>query len=142
MTNTSSKVISLRPSIFEDSEEPELLVNRLIGPGVTVIATPQDKDHLRYIFCEQMAAAVAKGKKFLDYFDTRQCHVLFVAHGTADFKGMEERGIATSNEYLDIRDKWKKIGDNCVKNLKSYKNAHPDFKLAFLGNFSLKSIGI
>ncbi len=72
MTDISPKVIPLRPSSFEESVEPEILVNRLIGPGVTIIATPQDKDHLRYIFCEQMAAAVAKGGKFLDFFETVQ----------------------------------------------------------------------
>ena len=141
MTKSSSKGISLGPSSFEGSVEPEILINRLIGPGVTVIATPQDKDHLRYIFCEQMAAAVAKGDKFLDFFDTHQCHVLLVAHGIADFKGMEERGIVTANNCLDIRDGWPKIGDGCIKELKSYKKNHPNFKVAFLGNFDfLKSI--
>jgi hypothetical protein len=141
MTNTSPKVIPLRPSSFEENSEQEILVRGLIGPGVTVIATPQDKDHLRYIFCEQMAAAVAKGDKFLDFFETAQCRVLLVAHGIADFKGMEERGIVTANNYLDIQDGWPKIGDGCIKELQSYKRMHPNFKVAFLGNFNfLKSI--
>lgn len=141
MTDISSNVIPLKPSSFEESAEPEILIKRLIGPGVTVIATPQDKDHLRYIFCEQMAAAVAKGDKFLDFFETAQCRVLLVAHGLADFKGMEGRGIVTLGNNLDIRDGWPRIGDGCIKELKSYKRMHPEFKLAFLGNFDfLKSI--
>jgi hypothetical protein len=141
MTNSSSKGISLGPSSFEENSEQEILVRGLIGSGVTVIATPEDKDHLRYIFCEQMAAAIAKGDKFLDFFETAQCRVLLVAHGLADFKGMEERGIATANNYLDIRDEWPRIGDGCIKELQNYKRMHPDFKVAFLGNFDfLKSI--
>jgi DNA-binding MarR family transcriptional regulator len=135
MTDISPKVISLRSSSFEESVEPEILVNGLIGPGVTVIATPQDKDHLRYIFCEQMAAAVAKGDKFLDFFDTHQCHVLLVAHGIADFKGMEERGIATVEKVLETRYEWPKIGQGCIRELQQHKKVYPDFKLAFLGNF-------
>ena len=42
MTDISPKVIPLRPSSFEGSMEPKLLVDGLIGPGVTVIATPQE----------------------------------------------------------------------------------------------------
>jgi hypothetical protein len=141
MTNSSSKGISLGPSSFEENSEQEILVRGLIGSGVTVIATPEDKDHLRYIFCEQMAAAVAKGDKFLDFFETAQCRVLLVAHGLADYKGMQERGIVTANNYLDIRDEWPRIGNGCIKELQNYKRMHPDFKVAFLGNFDfLKSI--
>lgn len=47
MKDTSSKVIPLKPSSFEENIESDILIKRLIGRGVTVIATPQDKDHLR-----------------------------------------------------------------------------------------------
>ncbi len=88
-----------------------------------------------------MAAAVARGEKFLDFFETAQCRVLLVAHGAGNFKGMKERGIVTLGNNLDIRDGWPRIGDGCLKELRSYKRMHPDFKVAFLGNFDfLKSI--
>jgi hypothetical protein len=131
MTNISPKVIPLKPSSFEESEQSETFVKRLIGPGVTVIATPQDKDHLRYIFCEQMAAAVVKGEKFLGHFETVQGRVLLIAHGVADFKGMEERGIVTANKYMETRHKWPRIGDGCIEELRSYKKVHPDFNQPF-----------
>jgi DNA-binding CsgD family transcriptional regulator len=141
MTDTSSKVILLRPSSFEESVEPKLLVKGLIGPGVTVIATPQDKNRERYLLCEQMASAVSKGEKFLGLFETRQCHVMLVAHGQGDFYRMEERGVATRHKNLVTRDKWPKIGLGCIKKLKAHKRTYPDFKLAFLGDFHLlKSI--
>jgi hypothetical protein len=151
MANTSSKGISLRPSSFEEGTKPEtlanenkefgLLIGRLIGPGVTVIATPQDKDHLRYIFCEQMAASVSRGGKFLDLFETQKCHVLLVAHGTADFKGMKARNIVAQYQNIKTEYEWPRIGLGCIRKLQEHKNAYSNFKLAFLGNFDfIKSI--
>jgi hypothetical protein len=88
-----------------------------------------------------MAAAVAKGEKFLNLFETQKCNVLLVAHGTADFKGMEERGIVNQHKNIDTRYEWPKIGQGCIQKLIEHKNAYHNFKLAFLGNFDfIKSV--
>jgi hypothetical protein len=123
-----SKVASLRPW---RAEPQPLLIDKLLGPGLTVIGS--DKPIHRYNLQEQMATDVARGEKFLGLLDTYKCRVLIATHGPKDYRALKER--YQGSEFLDIRERWPRIGDGCLRELRSYKETCPDFELAFLGDF-------
>ena len=67
MKGTNQRAISLRPVKVI---EPEMIIDRILGPGLTVISS--ELLSTRYHFMRQMAVAVATGKKFLGHFDVQK----------------------------------------------------------------------
>jgi hypothetical protein len=91
-----------------------------------------------------MVEAVATGRRFLGLFDTCRSRVLLVAHGRADYEAATARLRAIARPgtqgLLDIRGEWPRVGSGCINQLRYYKDANPDFNVAFLGDFeNLKS---
>jgi hypothetical protein len=126
----------LKPSAMAHAAD-DILIDRLIGPGLTVVGA--EVPQYRYMIQEQMAEAVATGGRFLGLFDTYQSRVLLVAHGRADYEGARERlrrVAGPGKGWLpDIRSEWPRVGVGCFNQLGYYKQANPDFRLAFLGDF-------
>lgn len=140
MTSKSSRQQTPLAPDLSPPERPEMIIEDLIGPGVTVIGSSREIH--RFVLQEQMAAAIISGERFLECFKTEKCRVLYVVHGEADYQATKTRlsNRVSDNSLIDIRRRWNKIGRGCIKALTQEKKAHSDLKIAFLGDFeNLKS---
>jgi hypothetical protein len=86
MKEANRKAISLRPGKLD---EQEMIIDRILGPGLTVISS--ESFFIRYHFMRQMAVAVATGQKFLDYFDVQRSKTLFIAGGIANYTAFKKK---------------------------------------------------
>ena len=133
MENTEQKGISLRPGKVN---EPKMIIDRILGPGLTVISS--ESLSFRYHLMRQMALAIATGQKFLDHFDVRKSKVLFIAGGIADCQAFK-KVVAHPIPNLDLQESWQQIGRGCFTDLESYISSHKGHGLrsVFLGEYEV-----
>jgi hypothetical protein len=67
MKDSKPKFVSLRT--VKDNE-PEMIIDRILGPGLTVIGC--ELASYRHALMRQMAVAIATGHKFLDTFTVKK----------------------------------------------------------------------
>jgi hypothetical protein len=133
MENTQQKGISLRPVKVN---EPKMIIDRILGPGLTVISS--ESLSIRYHFMRQMAVAIATGQKFLDHFDVRKSKVLFIAGGIADYQAFK-KVVDHPIPFLDLQESWPQVGKGCFTNLENYISSHKGLSLRsiFLGEYEV-----
>ena len=118
MKEAKPKFISLRPGKVN---EPEMIIDRILGPGLTVISS--ELLSTRYHFMRQMAVAVATGKKFLDHFDVQKSKVLFIAGSIAEYNAFT-KVVAPSIPNLDLQESWPQVGKGFFRDLNIYISIH------------------
>jgi hypothetical protein len=137
MKDAKRKFISLRPGkVNEKNIDPEMIIDRIQGPGLTVISS--ESLSIRYHFMRQMAVAVATGQKFLDNFDVQKSKVLFIAGGIADYTAFK-KVVDHPVPYLDLIEKWPQLGKGCFAHLDNYISSLKGHGLCsiFLGEYEV-----
>jgi len=71
-------------SLNPDVMLPELIIDELLGPGVTIIGS--EEPMYRYVIQLQMAISIAKGEKFLGILGTQEYEIFYVPDGTASYE--------------------------------------------------------
>jgi hypothetical protein len=124
--------VSLKPSdAIPIIPRPGILIDGLLGPGVTVVATPDSILHHRRILTRQMAMSVAWGEPFLGLLPTEACRVLYVTQGEADRNAAEAWGL--DDHIVDLRSEWPRMDEGCIEKIRSLGK---EYSLLFLGEFA------
>ena len=133
MKGTKQRAISLRPVKVI---EPEMIIDRILGPGLTVISS--ESFFIRYHFMRQMALAVARGEKFLDHFEVQKSKTLFIAGGIANYKAFK-KVVDRPVPYLDLSENWPQIGKGCFSAMDNYISGSKGHGLRsiFLGDYEV-----
>ena len=134
MTNTSSEGAALGPSSFEENAEPEMIIDRILGPGLTVVGC--ELASYRHALMRQMAMAIAAGHKFLDTFTVKKCKVLYNAGGLSEYMIFKNLMDLPTNA-LDLHKRWERFDKDCIGQLDSYFDKHRGLGAVFLGEYSL-----
>jgi len=133
MKEAKQKGISLRPI---QVDEPEMIIDRILGPGLTVISS--ELLSTRYRFMRQMAVTVATGKKFLDHFDVQKSKVLFIAGSIAEYNAFT-KVVAHPIHSLDLQQSWPQVGKGFFRDLNIYISSHKGggLRSVFLGEYEV-----
>ncbi len=135
MKNEQRKSTSLRPSKFnEKNVEPEMIIDRILGPGLTVIGC--ELASYRHALMRQMAMAIATGHKFLDTFTVKKCKVLYNTGGLSEYMIFKNL-MGSPTNTLDLQKEWWRFDKDCIGQLDSYFDKHRGLGAAFLGEYSL-----
>lgn len=135
MKNSQQKATSLKPSKFNEKDtEPEMIIDRILGPGLTVIGC--ELTSYRQAFMRQMAIAIITGHKFLNNFAVKKCKVLYNAGGLSEYKIFKNLMDFHTNA-LDLHKKWWRFDKDCIGQLDSYLDKHRGLGAVFLGEYSL-----
>jgi len=134
MKDAKRKTASLRPGKANEKDaEPEMIIDRILGPGLTVIGC--ELASYRHALMRQMAIAIAAGHKFLDTFTVKKCKVLYNAGGLSEymiFKNLMGFPINT----LDLHKKWERFDKDCIGQLDRYFDKHRSLGAVFLGEYN------
>jgi biotin operon repressor len=128
-------------SLNSADTRPEFIINGLLGPGVTIVAS--EDTYLRYILQEQMAISIATGQKFLGAFDVLESPVLFIQHGRADREAMEARLTRNSElpSLLEIESEFPRIGQGAERRIDNSFQSAKEIKVLFLGDYTMAKGG-
>jgi hypothetical protein len=131
MKDSKPKGISLRPG---KDTEPEMIIDRIFGPGLTVIGC--ELASYRHALMRQMAIAIATGHKFLDTFNVKKCKVLYITGGHSEY--MIFKNLADfPTTGLDLHKEWVRFDKDCIGQLDRYFDKHRGLGAVFLGEYSL-----
>jgi hypothetical protein len=131
MKDAKRKGISLRPG---KDTEPEMIIDRILGPGLTVIGC--ELASYRHALMRQMAMAIATGHKFLDTFAVKKCKVLYIAGGHSEYMIFKNL-VDFPTHALDLHKKWERFDNDCIGQLDSYFDKHRGLGAVFLGEYNL-----
>ena len=67
--------------------------------------------------------------------EVRQCKVLYVAGGRAEYESFKER-VGAGVPDLDVRANWARIGKGCIEALEIYAREHTGLGAASLGDYT------
>jgi hypothetical protein len=129
--DAQQKTASLRPG---KDTEPEMIIDRILGPGLTVIGC--ELASYRHAFMRQMAMATATGQKFLDTFNVKKCKTLYNAGGLSEYMIFKNL-MDFPAHALDLHKKWERLDKDCIGQLDSYFDKHRGLGAVFLGEYSL-----
>ena len=131
MKNKQRKSISFRPSKFHEKNiEPEMIIDRILGPGLTVIGC--ELASYRHALMRQMAMAIAADHKFLDTFTVKKCKVLYNTGGLSEYLIFKNL-MGSPTNTLDLQKEWWRFDKDCIGQLDSYFDKHRGLGAAFLG---------
>jgi hypothetical protein len=109
------------------------IIQGLLGPGVTVLGS--ELPYYRNVLMGQMAVAIASGEKLMGLLEVRQCRVLYLAGGRAEYDSFMAR-VGEGVPDLDVRASWARMGKGCTEALEAYLKERIGVGVASLGDYA------
>jgi hypothetical protein len=135
MKNAQPIKISLRPNRFyEKNTELEMIIDKILGPGLTVIGC--ELASYRHAFMRQMAMAIVTGDRLFDTFTVKRYRVLYNAGGLSEYMIFKNL-MGPPTNTLDLRKEWQRFDKDCMGQLNNYLETHHGLGAVFLGEYNL-----